>query len=300
MQALVRRGLPFPVPEVSRQDFEAIIKAFKELKRFTHILSVVGQKDIRVVVRFPEDAMPPPSIPVPTPNPAPSTCLELHQANFNLPEPKHSAFDYYYSAHTRITSSGYRLYRYAIRHGVPSFPALFENGPYDHDALAYEAVFFSAAGEGVPSRVCGDSVPKCTRPTERRCTIEASVRCWNLEISRRISRLWESPGAAQGKREVWGSFGACFARWDSSVLEHHVARSKRASLASSITTSKYHPHQALAADEPMLGSTRMESWVWELGVREISYPFEDEETISRRVSIATRRSENNANIRERR
>ncbi|KAK0456846.1 hypothetical protein EV421DRAFT_2013888 [Armillaria borealis] len=72
MQALVRRGLPFSVPEVSRKDVDTIIKAFKELKHFTHILSVVGQRDICVIVRFPEDATPPPCIPVPTPNPAPT------------------------------------------------------------------------------------------------------------------------------------------------------------------------------------------------------------------------------------
>ncbi|PBK77596.1 hypothetical protein ARMSODRAFT_1012741 [Armillaria solidipes] len=90
MHALVRRGLPFPVPEVSRQDVEAIIKAFKVLKRFTHILSVVGQRVICVIVRFPEDATPLLSIPVPTPNLAPT--LPTWNAvgpNFNLPEPKH-------------------------------------------------------------------------------------------------------------------------------------------------------------------------------------------------------------------
>lgn len=35
MQAVVRRGLPFPIPEVSRKDVDAIIKAFMQLKRFT-------------------------------------------------------------------------------------------------------------------------------------------------------------------------------------------------------------------------------------------------------------------------
>ncbi|PBK77595.1 hypothetical protein ARMSODRAFT_290076 [Armillaria solidipes] len=147
------------------------------------------------------------------------------------------------------------------------------------------------------------------------CTIEASVRCWNLEISRRISRLWGSPDAAQGKREVWGSFGACFARWDSSVLQHHVARSKHTSLASNITTSKdpsasstvrvnavpvipdpvitMSAHSSRAADEPAfwMGDAQIVSrgiGNWESG--RLLYPFGDEETISRRVSIATRRS----------
>ncbi|SJL05328.1 uncharacterized protein ARMOST_08695 [Armillaria ostoyae] len=141
--ALVKQGPPFSIPEVSRQDVDTII-AFKELKRFTHILSVVGQKDICVIVRFPEDATPPyPSLP-PT--------QHLHYPPGTPPGPTSTHLGLGITTTLTVTTlPTHGLHPLGIactdmRFGMAfllSRLRLFENGPYDHDALAYEAGFLA-------------------------------------------------------------------------------------------------------------------------------------------------------------
>lgn len=85
---------------------KVIIKPFEQSKRFTEELRAyaigsrtianlrlqVGQKeDVCVVVRFPEDAMPPPCMPVPTLKRAPKVPVwNAVVPNCNLPEPKNT------------------------------------------------------------------------------------------------------------------------------------------------------------------------------------------------------------------
>ncbi|KAK0245288.1 hypothetical protein EDD85DRAFT_943692 [Armillaria nabsnona] len=193
MQALVRQGPPFTIPEVSRKDVDATIKAFRQLKRFTTELrsytigtgtianlglQVGPKKDICVIVRFPEDAMPPPCILVPIPNAAPKVpARNAVGPNFNLPEPRHfEDFNY----HDYVDLAQQKKYLQLCPHadyilwgsnGVPlAFTytdmrfamaflhyrhRLFENGPYDHDALAYLIMALRPAvrGKRIPEAV---------------------------------------------------------------------------------------------------------------------------------------------------
>ncbi|SJL05274.1 uncharacterized protein ARMOST_08640 [Armillaria ostoyae] len=129
---------------------KVIIKPFEQSKRFTEELRAyaigsrtianlrlqVGQKeDVCVVVRFPEDAMPPPCMPVPTLKRAPKVPVwNAVVPNCNLPEPKNT-----------IATTGYRLLLYTptLRFAVAFLHyrhRLFQSGPYDHVTLTYSIV----------------------------------------------------------------------------------------------------------------------------------------------------------------
>ncbi len=62
MQPLVRRGPPFSVPEVSRKDIELRSYAISSGGTANPRLQVGPKKDVCIIVRFQEDARPPPTL----------------------------------------------------------------------------------------------------------------------------------------------------------------------------------------------------------------------------------------------